>query len=348
MKNKKITYYITIVIMMIIIGIILILYGLMLENSIVPIYNYKIEKNSDYKVLLKPNNFYLENVLPSGGYYASNSIDLYKIDFNYLFEGEKKAFIKYNYNITAKLIGIIEDNEEEKEVWNRNFNLFDNIEKDVEETSQFEIKEKIDIDYKYYNNLVRLYEQEYKITIKSVLKIYLNISYTIDLKNYNANNENIEDSIELEIPLTNSVSEIKENYEKNIENCINSQKNNLRLYKKIFVIISGIFIICSAILIIVIKFQNRKTPEEKYKNKLNQILKYYKDIIITVTNKPDISNLKIIEVSYIEDLIDIAEQTRNNIIYYPNIVEKESEFYIINDNYVYIYKLKNKNNKYYK
>ena len=72
---------------MIIIGIFLIGYGLMLENSIVPIYNYKVEKSSDYEVVLKPNDFYVEKEIQAGKYYASLSVDYYVINFKYLFNG---------------------------------------------------------------------------------------------------------------------------------------------------------------------------------------------------------------------------------------------------------------------
>ena len=55
---------------------------------------------------------------------------------------------------------------------------------------------------------------------------------------------------------------------------------------------------------------------------------------------PDLKDLKVINVSYIEDLIDIAEQTKTNIIYNKTEKTNESLFYIITDNYKYVYNLK--------
>ena len=53
----------------IIIGIIIIIIGMQLGKNINPIYNFTIQKNHDYKVVLKPNTFYETETLPSGGYY---------------------------------------------------------------------------------------------------------------------------------------------------------------------------------------------------------------------------------------------------------------------------------------
>ena len=74
---------------------------------------------------------------------------------------------------------------------------------------------------------------------------------------------------------------------------------------------------------------------------LSNILKSYNNLIVTVENEPDISNLKVMNVNKFEDLIDIAEQNQTNIIHYEVVKDKESKFYVIVNNYAYICELRN-------
>lgn len=339
-KNKNNNHIIIVIIILIIIGSIFIKYGLDFEKNATPIYSYTAQKSNDYEVLLKPNIFYENKTLPSGRYYTSNSINAYIINFKYDFKANKKTQIQYDYNITANLIGTVKSNDnEDKEVWNRNFILYDNGNNNQDNIDEICIDKQINIDYEYYNNLARSYEKNYAITIDAVLKIYFNISYTINLNSLGVENEQVEDFIQLDIPITTTISQVKENGTDTITKDINPKIERSKLYRDIFYIIGGVFIIVAIALIIIKVNNSKKTPEKKYKNKLKHISRYYSDLLVTITNKPDLSNLKIMNISTLDDLIDMAEQTQNNIIYYKDIENNISEFYVIINEYVYIYKL---------
>ena len=70
---------------------------------------------------------------------------------------------------------------------------------------------------------------------------------------------------------------------------------------------------------------------------LRPVLKYYKDLIVTISNKPDFSHLKLMELNCIDDLIDVAEQNNCNIIHYEVIKDEKSELYVIINEYLYMY-----------
>ena len=74
-----------------------------------------------------------------------------------------------------------------------------------------------------------------------------------------------------------------------------------------------------------------------YNYNITHILKYYRDLIVTVSNKPDLTNLKIMKLVILEDLIDVAEQNKVNIIHYKVPNKEESNLYVIVSNYVYVY-----------
>lgn len=325
---------------MILTGLVFIKVGLDLGENITPVYNYTVQKSDDYKVLLKSNTFYATETLPKGGYYAAKSVDAFIIDFKYDFKGNKKTDIGYNYDITAELIGTAKTtDDEDKEVWNRNFTLLESKNGNQVDTEDFFIDEEINIDYDYYNNLVRSYERTYGIIIDAVLKVRLNVFYNINLSNISVNTEEEQDYIELNIPITNTVTEAKENYENITYKDITTEIEGFNINKIIFYVIGGLFII-GAVVIIVIRIKlkkNEMAPQEKYNFNIKHILKYYKDLIVTVTNEPDLTNLKVMYIDSLDDLIDVAEQNQSNIIHYEVAKNVESNLYVIVGNYVYVY-----------
>ena len=262
MKKRK-NYIVTIIISVAVIAIALIKLGFFTESKINPIYSYTIQKNDDYEVLLKPNKFYSSEKLLPGGYYASNSINAYSIKFKCDFIGDQKTNIKYNYSIFGNLVGNVRNNEnKDMEIWSRNFILCDNIYNEQKSVDKISIDEQVNIDYEYYNNLARLYEKEYGIMIDAILKVRFNIAYVTE---FNSLDEKIEDFIELDIPITTTVSEVKENYQKVTTNSIIPQIENRKVHKNIFGVVGILFMVGDIVIIVILAIKSKKTPEEIYR-----------------------------------------------------------------------------------
>ena len=312
-------------ILFIIIGISIITINLINSKEDI-IYDYNILKNSNSEVYLLENNFYDNKILNKDDnydYYASKSIDKIKINFDYKFNSNKKNNIKYKYNIKSQIVSNI-DNEDNL-IWNKTFTLKDNTEYNIK-SNNFDITDEIYIDYNYYNSYVDEFEKTYNIKTNSILKIYLNVSFINEYidKTYN-------DYIEIDIPLSNKLTSITNNYEKSIVNNItNSKDKNYIIY-----IIGSSFIILSAIFINIVIFNKNKL------NKNNKILKLklkeYNEIIINVTSKPNTDKLNYIFVKSIDDLINIAVVNNTNIICYEST--KKKNFYVIINDYVYIFSI---------
>lgn len=339
-QNKVVTYISNLlVILLIIISLIFLALGFNVKNNIKPHYSYSIKKSSPYNVLLIPNDFYVEDVLPSGGYYASKAIDSFLINFKYNFKADKQANIEYIYNITADLIGRVNNGDgQPKEVWTRKYILQDNVVNSGINTDSFLIDKNINIDYASYNSLARSYEKTYGITIETNLKVSFNISCLVDLTNFNLSKEKIEDNIELNIPINSTVTNINENYKNEISKDIFSNTKQLNTKEIIFYVLSGLFL-AVAIFIVITKIiiKARSTPEEIYNHNIKRILKYYKDLIVTVSNEPNISSLEIMNINILNDLIDVAEQNQSNIIHYEEVKNERSNLYVIVGKFVYIY-----------
>ncbi len=270
------------------------------------------------------------------GSYASQSIDSYVINFEYKLKGSKKADIEYDYSITGDLVGtVITNDNQDKDIWNRKFILLDNKSDKQINTDEILINKRIKIDYGYYNELARSYERTYGITIDSVLKVYFNITFSSNLGI--GNSEKVNDYIELDIPITNTVTEIRENYEKNTTKDILIKNQNSNVARITCYVVGGAFIITAITIIIIKIMKNKKTPKDVYRSNINHIMKYYRDLIVTVNNEPNIANLNIMNIDLLEDLIDVAEQNKSNIIHYEVDKNKRSKLYVIVNDYVYVY-----------
>ena len=82
------------------------------------------------------------------------------------------------------------------------------------------------------------------------------------------------------------------------------------------------------------------TNVSQYLIEQRKILRGYGDIIAEVTTKPDLLDLKIIEVKNFEDLINIEEELRVPIIFYELSGKDESWFIITSGTQAYRYILK--------
>ncbi len=326
------------IIVFIILGIIFFRMGLTYKEKSEYIYSYEAKKNDNYEAVLNPNQFYTSNSLPKDLYYSSKSIDKFALEFKYDFNGSKEIDISYNYNIIANMVATVANSDYQgKEVWNREFTILDNTTSNTNK-NEFSINEKVDIDYEYYNNLARSYEEEYGISINAVLKVYFNISYNLDLQGLDENNKTVDDYIELDIPITNTVTNVEEKYQNITSKEIMPQITKaISVNKIVYYIFSVIFIMSAIALFIIMKKFSKKTPEEIYKKNMKRLLKYYKELIITISNKPNFSDLKLMKLNSIDDLIDVAEQNNSNIIHYEVIENEKSELYVIINEYVYMY-----------
>ena len=300
------------------------------KNSL--IYSYNIKKETPYKVFLSKNDFYDKDVLESGLYYLENSIDKYHINFKYSFKGNKNGIVNYHYQITSILIGTINDNQEDKKIWEKSFLLKDKSFK--VNNNSFTINELVEINYNYYKELVEDYEKNYGIIIDASLHLKLDVDANIKIKNF-VKDLKIKDTEELIITLDN-ISYIDENYEPNINKDIEEEKD--KNFSNINYFLGSILIIISLISNY-FSIKEKDIKEKKYQRKVNFILKNYHNLIVTVQEKPNLKNLISFKLNSLEDLVNVAYQNNTNIIFCEIIPNRKSNLYVIVNNYLYLYSI---------
>ena len=259
----------------------------------------QIDNQTYYEVILKPNNYFEKNKIDANNYYIASSIKSINVYFNYFLKNNE--ILNYTYEITATLKSYTDNGT--KLIWTKDFNI-----KKINNLKQKEIniKENYNLDYEYYVNYVKSFQEYYNIKTESYLDVKLNIKINDEYNPY----------VILTIPINENIVEIsmKEDNDFLEDNTKNSNFNKILIF--IFIII--------VIALFLNKILFNTDNEEK-------IIKEYQDIIITIQNKPHIINNNIIYLKNLRDLINIAINNNLNIFNYQN------SYYTIIDNTYYIY-----------
>ena len=200
-------------------------------------FSYSEHSNLDYKVYLKENDFYEQDYLGKDMLYVSNLIDKISIDFNYNLKFNEKIDMNLKYDVIAKLN--IKDKDGNNTYFSKEYVLLKNQNIDSTNTKNHLIKENIEIDYEYYNNIANNFKSSYSLDTESNLVVYLNIS-----------KENIDNNYKFDmgeprimyinIPLSEKSIDISMDY-KNIENNLKvlNETNNY-LYDAIYLLLIAI------------------------------------------------------------------------------------------------------------
>ena len=266
---------------------------------------YQLNNKTYYEVTLNPNNYFLHDKLEANNYYVANSIKSIDIYFDYYLKTKTKENINYSYDITTTIKSYADNGT--KLIWTKDFNL-----KNINNINEQEIKinENYKLDYQYYVNYVKSFQEYYNIKTETYLYVKLNVKI----------NDKENPYVLLTIPISENIIEITM---KEDNAFLENNKQNID-FKKIIVFI----ILVIAVIYLVSKILFNKDSEKA-------MLKEYQDIIITIQNKPNMKTDNSIYLTNLKDLISIAINNNVNIFNYQN------NYYIIIDNTYYIYIFKN-------
>ena len=182
------------------------------------------------------------------------------------------------------------------------------------------------------------YKKNYNINITSYIKFTIMVKID-SLESINSNISNT-DTLTIKIPL------LQPTYKININKSVSNNRDIYLLTKNtsnnLFLKIGIIGIITTIItsLTLAILYKKTRTSIEIFKEKNNNLLKKYEEIIIKIEELPNIEGLELIEINDFNDLIDLEETLKQPIMYLNRIPYKESWFLLIHNNYIYCYVLK--------
>lgn len=299
--------------------------------------DYQEKSNIDYRVYLKPNDFYDEEYLKEDMVYVSSLIKKIETDFKYTFNISELSNIKFKYNIIGKLL--ITDSNGSKTFFEKDYVLLDDKELFINNNKYVNIDETIKINYDYYNDLANRYRQQYGVNSKSDLIVSLIVNKTSDDINLQLNDKSI---MSLNIPLAQNEVNIKidSNELDNSRNVIS--KSSLQITNIVNIII-GIIVALTAILLFVkvLRYVFILVPKRsKYDRMLAKILKEYDRFIVETSTPPDEEHLKVVRVHKFIELLDVRDNLSQPIKYYNINNHQKCVFYINYSDEIYIYTLK--------
>ena len=135
------------------------------------IVNYKEDSKIDYKVYLKPNDFFTEDFLPQGMSYVTSLIDFLRLDFNYNLDLDEKVSGNYSYYIKGTVTANRENSD--SKFYTKDYILKDVKTESYTDKENINIKDSIDVDYDIYNNVLTSFRDEYGVQMDGNLKVSL-------------------------------------------------------------------------------------------------------------------------------------------------------------------------------
>ena len=300
---------------------------------------YKQTSNLDYKVYLKPNNYYNEKYLNKDMLYIASLIDYIKIDFNYNFKMNYNIDYKYSYYIKSNIL-VTDKSDKKKVIYTKEDKLAEDKLMHKNNSNEFNIKEEFNIDYAKYNNLIKQFKSEYGINANSSLDLSLIVDVT-DEKGNKVMTPSDDNVMKISIPLTEQMINIGMDY-KEINNSDNAEVyQEYNISNKVLFGISIVFMVGSLssvvmLVLFLIKTSKKKTP---YEILLSKILKEYDRVIIN-SKKNIILDGEVVDVNSFEELLDVRDNLEKPILFYEMHKGQKSLFVVKSGNICYRYVLK--------
>lgn len=291
---------------------------------------YSEDNSINYKVYLKPNNYFETPYLGENRTYITSIIDYIHINYLYNLNFSDEINGEYTYRIDA----IVYANKSGGDgyYWSRTYNLVEPKTLKLNNVKNLFINEIVDVDYNKYNKVLEEFKKDYSIETDGLLKMQLVVES-------NATGNKYTDSIKIPSILSLSVPLLEKAVEASIEKDAVSNDNTLTMVdpiaKKIKTIcfFLGLLIIILTIALIIRIFINRSINRQRhlYASTLKKFVDSHDSIIANVTNLPDIDGLNLVSVSSFDELIDVYNEVRMPINFYENKDHTKAVFRIIND-----------------
>jgi hypothetical protein len=293
---------------------------------------YSEDNSINYKVYLHKNDYFATPYLEENRTYITNLIDYLDIDFHYNLKLSEKINGDYKYSVIAK-VKANKPNGDKGYYWSKDYVLVPSKSVAINNSDNLSINENVKVNYNKYNELLGSFKKEYSLAPQGLLDIILNVEST-------GNGEVFTEPIDIVSDMSLSVPLLEKAVEANISKNAASNNNTITMINKNYLgyhriaSILGIIALFITIIITVATFRNKKkfNEENVFDVTLNKILASHDSIIANVATLPDISDMKLIEVTTFDELIDVYNEVRMPINFYNSKEGEEAIFIIVNDN----------------
>jgi len=301
------------------------------------ILNYEIKTDLKHEVVLFENPLGIKNDKNTDSNLSELVNDISN-DIHYEYITGDDVDVDITYYVDVKMI--LEDNETKEVFYTNTYPLIDKVTKHVKNSKITKIDQNIQLDYDFYNDKAKEMEQlaTGSVSGKLVLKMYVELNTKYDKF---AKTVTKEDVVEVNVPLlSNQVSsnlvsdkEKKDLYE---EKAKPELVNESMLYAGVALLIVDTMFLLSGI-----SFFFKSTPKKsKYCKLRDGLLNEYGSIIVNARKMPVIKGKNIIDCYSFGELLDAQKLLEKPIIYYETVKDQKCTFFIVGDDDIYEYTLK--------
>ena len=299
--------------------------------------NFQENGDVDYTVYLKDNIFDVP-YQGKGMAYVASLIDKINVNYNYNLNVDRDSNIDITYQIKAKLIIASQTNS--NIFFEREYELTKEVIDEMVNKRQYLINKNVQIDYNYYNDLANKFKSNYAVNTNSYLEVYLEVNEkNKDNNSYEKENHRI---LNLRIPLSQQEVNISldgTHISTNDAIVTNPRfiiKDRTYLALTIISAIAIVFVLYSIIKMLLLT----KSRSSKYDKFVNRLLRGYDRVIVNIRTTPPKEDYNIIKVDNFQELLDVRDNTKEPINYHVVIEHQKCEFFVINQNNLYIYTVK--------
>ena len=303
--------------------------------------SYAEEGSVDYKVYLKENDFFEDDVLPGGSAYVASLIDKVEADFKYKLAMDAESVdYEYVYKIDTQLL--IKDPTSGISLFAPVYDTVPEVKVTKNDSSSLSINEKITIDYEQYNSLAEKFIDTYDLTgAVSSLNVKMHISVLSLCEDFEEDNSS-EYVVSLIVPLTKKTVNVE------MSTAVPATENKIlacdrALNKDLFLIpaiaLSGLDVIL-IIAFVLFVYLTRNT-HINYSLKVKRLVAAYRSFIQKINNRFDTTGYQVLLVDTFNEMLEIRDTINSPILMNENEDQTCTSFYIpTNTKLLYVYNIK--------
>ena len=297
---------------------------------------YNENGSIDYKVYLKPNDYFDTEYLEKDKKYISSLIDYIDINYSYSFKTNYNMDYDCKYYILASS-SVSDKGDEGKVIYENQKYLLENQTKEVKNKDKLDIKDNIKISYDEFNSIIKEFTSKFNL---SNTENKLDLSLCISLEGKSEGFENLivdKSTLNMTIPLTDQTIDMDIDY-KEIDNSGEKiETSNGKFFNSLCFVLAAIAFLIDFIFIILavksyLKLRGQEPLYQRIKNKI--FYKYNRDIS-PIKELFDISLYDVIDVNDFEDLLNIRDCLGKPILFIEPKKNKLSWFIVLDNEVLY-------------
>lgn len=293
----------------------------------------------DYKVYLKPNEFYESPYLDKNMNYIASLIKNISIDLSYQFIMDYPSDMNFTYDVIGKLA--ITSSSGQSKLYEKEYVLKSSESKSVSGNNIYNFKDNLIVDYDYYNAVANKFKSTYGVDATSDFTIYVRVNKKVKNEEHSVD-LNESKQMSLTIPLTQKTLTIQLNNTgiNNSNSIVQESKVSLgNIVFGIFCLITFVSSVASLLkfLELIIILQPKTSKYDKY---IKKILNEYDRLIVETPTEPRFTDKDIIKITRFEELLDARDNLKRPIMYHNLVKNQKCYFYIEKDSTMYLLTIK--------